>query len=361
MNEEDLVEVERLAQVQLEMSAEPRLSTEGMETSQRAAEVIRPSLEEHARASAQAWVAGKKVTGSAALEAKLDRAMAGILEAARLVSADQDALQIADSEARDLSNNLRVLRSASREVREYLQLDLPVLQLGKSEVAEPGEAEATGGNEPSGELPRPYIAARAYFSAVKYLFDEAVFAAYMQAFEALGYFEMHEIWALKPMMQLVVLECIAARFAAKTAASPASVIDEQQAVVSDECATGAISFASLVKSLHRLSHTELKDSFRTLSRTEALLREDPVGAYPLMDFESCDLYRNAIQRFALASDADEFEIARLAVEFSRQAMNQKHSNERARERRGHVGFYLLGRGRKLMKQQIGYKPGAGNR
>jgi cyclic beta-1,2-glucan synthetase len=355
MNEEDLVEVERLAHMHLEMSAEPRASTEAMETSQRAREVAGPSLADDARASAKAWVAGKKVTGCAVLEVKLDRAMASILEAGRRVSGNEEALQGADSEARDLSSNLRVLRAASREVRETLQLDLPVRQVSKREAMEAAEAEITGGEDGAGELPRPYVAARAYLSAVKYLFDEGVFAAYMQAFEEHGYFEMHEIWALKPMMQLVVLECIAARFAAEVAAPPESATDKRPGAW-DAHAAGSIPFAPLLKSLHRLSHTELKDSFNTLSRTEALLGEDPVGAYPLMDFESCDLYRNAIQRFAMASDADEFEIARLAVEFSRQAMNQKHSNERARERRGHVGFYLLGRGRKLMKQQIGYKP-----
>src|SRR5271156_2312868 len=106
MNEEDLVEVERLAQMHLEMSAEPRASTEAMETSPRTAEVAGPSLEDDARASAKAWVAGKRVTGSAGLEVKLDRAMASILEAGRRMSVDEEAPQGADSEARDLSNNL---------------------------------------------------------------------------------------------------------------------------------------------------------------------------------------------------------------------------------------------------------------
>ena len=58
----------------------------------------------------------------------------------------------------------------------------------------------------------------------------------------------------------------------------------------------------------------------------------------------------------LSSPVDEFEIARLTVEFSRQALQQQHPNERARERRGHVGFYLLGRGRRLLKQHIQYHP-----
>jgi hypothetical protein len=84
--------------------------------------------------------------------------------------------------------------------------------------------------------------------------------------------------------------------------------------------------------------------------------EDPVGAYARMDFESCDLYHAAIQELMLSSPVDEFEIARLTVEFSRQALQQQHPNERARERRGHVGFYLLGRGRRLLKQHIQYHP-----
>jgi cyclic beta-1,2-glucan synthetase len=333
MSEENLAEADRLAQVDSAANGEPRAPG---------------TLEDHARSGAQTWIATKKVVGSAALESKLDRAMASIGEAARKLSAEDDLGHEIDIEEREFLHNVRLLTSASREVREALRSDLPVLQVARDpEVSEKTDAD----DEPGSELPRPYVAARGYLSSVSYLFEEDVFASYMQAFEEHGYFEMHEIWLLKPMMQLAVIECVAAKVA--PALNSGSETRRQHL---DACAAGEISFAPLVKSLHRLSHTELKDSFAVLSRTEALLREDPVGAYPLMDFESCDLYRIAIQKLALSSTTDEFEIARLAVEFARQALQRKHSDERARARRGHVGFYLLGRGRKLMKQQIGYQP-----
>jgi cyclic beta-1,2-glucan synthetase len=343
MNEEDLIEVERLAHTNIEVNAEPRFSAG---KTPRAAAVY-ANLEDHARASAIMWVASKKVAGSPALEARLESAILNILEVGRKMCGDEEIELGANSETRDFLSNLRLMRSAALEVREVLQSELPVQQVIKTQASKDDPTPS--------EWPRPYVAARAYLSAAKYLFEEDVFASYILTFEESGYLEMHEIWALKPMMQLAVLECIAANLTAESAA-PQDSYTEKHPDVPDECAPGSIPLAVLVKSLHRMGHTDLKDSFHVLSRTEVLLREDPVGAYSLMDFESCDLYRNAIQRFALASAADEFEIARLAVEFARQAMNQKHSNDRARERRGHVGFYLLGRGRKLMKQQIGYKP-----
>src|SRR5277367_369841 len=217
MNEEDLIELERLAQVHIEMSAEPRSSSEEMGTAQRAVAAGSTSLTELARASAKAWTATKKATGNAPLEAKLDRAMASILEAGRRVGAEEEDDQAAHSEARDFWNNLRVLRSASLEIREALQVELPIQRVGRSPIAEATESVASKDEDLSGELPRPYVAARAYLSAVNYLFEEGVFASYMQVFEEHGYFEMHEIWALKPMMQLAVLECISTRFATRLA------------------------------------------------------------------------------------------------------------------------------------------------
>src|SRR5271170_5956789 len=98
MNEEDLIELERLAHVHVEMCAEPRASSEEIRTAQRAVEGGGTSLTEHARASATAWTATKKVTGSAVLEAKLDRAMASILEAGRRVGAEEEDIQAAHSE-----------------------------------------------------------------------------------------------------------------------------------------------------------------------------------------------------------------------------------------------------------------------
>jgi len=334
MSDEDLIELERIG----EMNPEPRLAGEGTRADGRSGEAASPSeLAEDARARAREWKTGGKVTSSAVLQEKLDRATAAIVEAGQRLAQEQERSGGSNDDSRNFVNNLRLLRAASLEVRAGLKFEIPIRQW--SSLSKPGT-----------ELPRPYVAARAYLAAVNCLFDESVFAAYMRAFQESGYFAMHEIWALKPMMQLVALECVAAKVKALGAAMGKAQGDDATPEFG-----AAMPLSSLIKSFHRLSHTTLKDAFSELSRTDAILMEDPVGAYAQMDFESCDLYRAAIQELTMSSPSDEFEIARLAVEFSRQALAQNHPNERARERRGHVGFYLLGRGRRLLKQRIHYR------
>jgi cyclic beta-1,2-glucan synthetase len=337
MNEKDLIAAEGTDGAQTEGFAAAAAKTAG-----RSRPVSETAPGDHACVRAAQWVPGEKVVGSAALSTRLELAMEAITEAGRKMAPPDDEHENSGGEERDFTSNLRLMRAASLEVRETLKSEIPVRQLKQVE-------------DDSVEFPRPYVAARAYLADAQGLFDEDAFAEYMQAFQETRYLEIHEIWALKPMMQLVVLECLAAKVT-PTGDAVATAAVATTPAITDDFPVSAISFSPFVKSLHRLSHTDLKDSFPLLSRTDSILLEDPVDAYRRMDFESCDLYRNAIQQFARSSDVDEFEIARLAVEFSRQAVNQAHPNERARERRCHVGFYLLGRGQKLMKQQIGYKP-----
>jgi cyclic beta-1,2-glucan synthetase len=334
MNDEDLIEVERGVDVTAEPFATATVpARDGVSADS--------PLSEHARSRAAEWVLGDRILGSAALHARLERAMEVIGEAAKRMSAEDDAEGLLSVDDRDFLNNVRLMRAAALEVREMLKVEIPIRQLKLA-------------TDSIIEFPRPYVAARAHLSVAKALFDEDVFAEYMQAFEEKSFFEMHEIWALKPAMQMVVVECLAAKV--RTSAAVA----EEVLPIDGDFAVADIAFGTLIKSLHRLSHTHLKESFPLLSRTHTTLLQDPIDAYRHMDFDSCDLYRNTIQQLARSSDADEFEIARLAVEFSRQAVTQKHPNDRARDRRCHVGFYLIDRGQKLMKQHIGYKPrGAG--
>src|SRR5580700_8879506 len=325
MNDEELIDVLRLG----ETNPEPPIMTEPK--SARSANAGAPGV---AAASARDWLAGardraaewkpsKKSLRNAALEARLESANAVILEAAEVCAGGE-----VDGELRDFWSNLRMLRSTYAEVRDSWDSKIPLQQVRC-------DADAMT------ELPRSYVAAHAYLEAVSFLFDEDALIEYMQVFQGEQYFEMQEIWSLKPMMQLVVLEGVAAKLQVTE-----SLRLQATAAPASELAIAGISFSPLMKSLHRLSHTQLKDTFVKLSHTEAILREDPSGAYALMDFESCDLYRNAIQEFMLASGTDEFEIARLAVEFSKQAMGREHPNDRSRERRSHVGFYLIGHGQR---------------
>ena len=334
MNDEELIDVVRLGETNPEppIMAEPQSARSANAGAAGVAAATARDWPAGARERAAKWKLSKKSLRNAALEARLESANAVILEAAQVCAGGE-----VDDELRDFWSNLRMLRSTYAEVRDSWDSEIPLQQVSC-------DADAMT------ELPRSYVAAQAYLEASSFLFDEDALIEYLQVFQGEQYFEMQEIWSLKPMMQLVVLEGVAAKLQVteslrlQATAAPASGL-----------AVAGISFSPLMKSLHRLSHTQLKDAFVKLSHTEAILREDPSGAYALMDFESCDLYRNAIQEFMLASGTDEFEIARLAVEFSKQAMGREHPNERSRERRSHVGFYLIGNGQRLMKQQIRYR------
>jgi cyclic beta-1,2-glucan glucanotransferase len=333
MSDEDLIEVARLA----ESNPEPHSVSEQTGSDGRPSQDMPSRLREDARACSKEWTIAGRVIRSAPLEAKLERATADILDAGQKAAAAHERSENASEDGRSFANNLRLLRQASLQVRPALRFEMSIPQL--SNLRQAGT-----------DYPRPYVAARAYLSAVDYLFEEGVFTEYMRAFQEAGAFEMQEIWALKPMMQLASLECVAAKL--KFIGKPAENANDNG---SQPDATAAIPLANLIKSFHRLSHTTLQDAFSALSKTEAILCEDPIGAYVRMDLETCDLYRSAIQELVMASSVDEFEIARLAVELSQQALTQNHPNERDRERRGHVGFYLLGRGRRLVKQRIRYR------
>ena len=90
-------------------------------------------------------------------------------------------------------------------------------------------------------------------------------------------------------------------------------------------------------SLRLLSAVDWNTFFERNSLVEKILRDDPGGAYPLQDFATSDRYRKAVEKIARGSDADELEVAR-----------QGHRAGACRVEpgpaKGHVGYYLVGRG-----------------
>src|SRR5450755_892545 len=193
MNEKDLIAAEGTDGAQTEGFAAAAAKTAG-----RSRPVSETAPGDHACVRAAQWVPGEKVVGSAALSTRLELAMEAITEAGRRMAPPDDEHENSGGEERDFTSNLRLMRAASLEVRETLKSEIPVRQLKQVE-------------DDSVEFPRPYVAARAYLADAQGLFDEDAFAEYMQAFQETRYLEIHEIWALKPMMQLVVLECLAAK------------------------------------------------------------------------------------------------------------------------------------------------------
>lgn len=95
-------------------------------------------------------------------------------------------------------------------------------------------------------------------------------------------------------------------------------------------------------SLRRLALLDWKKCFEKLSRVEELLREDPAGVYPRMDFASRDLYRRAIEELHRGSSLTEAEVARNILELANDAVPDREEDDRP----VHVGTYLIGDKRK---------------
>ena len=108
----------------------------------------------------------------------------------------------------------------------------------------------------------------------------------------------------------------------------------------------------LLHSLSLLMNLNWNVVFEALSRTDQILRDDPAGAFGLMDAESRQRYHAAAANLARRSTWSEWDVAREAVRLARRPHDV--SGPRARERRSHVGYYLLDAGQGLIKARIGY-------
>ena len=95
--------------------------------------------------------------------------------------------------------------------------------------------------------------------------------------------------------------------------------------------------------------------------SEQILRQDAGGIYARMDFTSRENYRAAVSELAKASQRAEHEIASAAVDLARDAHAQRSLSGRARERRAHVGYYLVDKGRAELERAIGYKASVASR
>ncbi len=108
----------------------------------------------------------------------------------------------------------------------------------------------------------------------------------------------------------------------------------------NEQAIRQVSIGNSITSLKFIATLDWTEIFESLSKIEHILRQDPEQIYSQMDFQSRDYYRHEIERLAKKSRISEIQIAREAVEC-------------AVEGNRHVGYYLLGNQKNLLRRKIG--------
>ena len=235
-----------------------------------------------------------------------------------------------------LRENTRPLRAAIRETRRPQKATRNLPQIRSKQ------------DEGTAAIPRAYQVAKSFLGATGFAFDKNSLSAYVAALQEHDSLELGEIWALRGMLQLVLIEEIGrAAHLLVQALADADIRPETPE---------RIRLPQLISSLRRVSEAEWKDVVEQLSLTERVLREDPSTTYLRMDYEGRNVYRGIVQDLARCSDVKELDIARKAIDLARSAQLEWSSDTRVWERRSHVGYYLVDRGRRLLESRINYRP-----
>jgi len=192
--------------------------------------------------------------------------------------------------------------------------------------------------------PRPLAIAEKFLEAAKYQFTEEAFSAYIDSFQKVTVLNLKELSALIAAMKLVLLE---------------QIISRGFELLKNHKATNAA--GACIRSLRDVSQAAWKEVLEPLVVFDQILRQDPAGAYPRMDFESREFYRNELVKITERSDMNEAEVAAQILALAREAAKKPETDPRVAERQSHVGYYLIAEGLPLLHQRVGFRPKFGQR
>ena len=192
---------------------------------------------------------------------------------------------------------------------------------------------SVGGARP---IPRTYLAVRRYLSAVQDKFRQDTFLIFISAIQEHVTFDMDELWVLKPLLQLRLMQ----RLLQVGSALGHTSDRERLQKLSGE-------LVAILESLRELDHASWDRIFAKLSVVEQILRSDAL--YVQMEPASRDSYRRAVAELAMRSGKSEAEIAQQALELAQQAQYESAGYS------SHVGYFLVDDGREILRELIGYR------
>jgi cyclic beta-1,2-glucan synthetase len=111
--------------------------------------------------------------------------------------------------------------------------------------------------------------------------------------------------------------------------------------------------ANLINSLRLIESFDWSEFFDGVSLVDQVLQRDPAGVYPRMDFRTRDRYRHAVEELADPTGEDQLHVALKAVEWARLSGTD--------DRATHVGYHLIGGGRRAFEESVDWVPTLGER
>jgi hypothetical protein len=272
------------------------------------------------------WLPNTKF--SSAAEERFHAAVAKMQPLLEGLNEHRNDVDVSD-DFRWLRDNVRLFHTAVQDIGEDLQT-LSVLP----HVRTPSKAI----------LPRPLAIAEEFLVAAHNQFTEEAVSAYVSEFQKFNVLNLKELPGLVSSLKLVLLE---------------QNISRGLKLIKDPKATYDI--APCIRSLRDVGQANWKEVLEPLVVFDQVLRQDPAGTYPRMDFESRQYYRNEVIKIAERSDMSEVEVATQAIALARDAARKTEADPRVTERHSHVGYYIVAEGAKHLHQRVGFRPAFGQR
>ncbi|HSY25058.1 MAG TPA: glucoamylase family protein [Polyangiaceae bacterium] len=182
--------------------------------------------------------------------------------------------------------------------------------------------------------------------------DATALREFVHAYQEISPLTIAELWALPTMLRISVLYGLL-HFLEELHVPVHGHLERAPArrappdVGPSELGPGA-GVERSVRALRLLAEIDWKSFFEKVSRVEAVLQRDPSRVYGRMDFATCDAYRKSIEDLAWVTGAAEDYVAERALELASANVGDS--------RRGHVGYYLVDQGRRLLEARLGYRP-----
>jgi cyclic beta-1,2-glucan synthetase len=304
-------------------------------------EGVRPAAQD-SEAPAAAWTVTREGSCRKALAEQLKDISGAIQETVQQLLQITSTGIVLSGRARTFLDNASLTRMSLQEAAAGIERadDLPRVKLADESI-----------------VPRAYALAKSYLQTAAYCFDLAGFRDYVADVQFASPIEMAEAWHLKPFLNFAIVEQIAAI----CGPLPLTPQEDPQAANAVMASADAPRIRDLVGSLQAISDLDWKTVFCQIDLSERILREDRGGTYARMDFASREAYRAAVAELAKGSKLAEHEIATHAIDLAHEASELASLSGRARERRSHVGYFLVDKGRAELERTIGFKPTAPSR
>jgi cyclic beta-1,2-glucan synthetase len=194
-----------------------------------------------------------------------------------------------------------------------------------------------------GDEPRIVTVADTYLKAADSRWDGDWVVWFLEEVQKTDPLTLRELWAFPTAVKFLLVEEVLTQ--AKT--------QIEDPAAHDRDAAGLL--AARFDGIRNAIYANWAQMIESLVVFNAVLRQDPVSAYPHMDFDSRERYRERVSEIARNSDQSELEIAQTALRLAERPA-PPNTVPRLAARRAHVGYYLIDKGFPLLAAEAAYRP-----